>query len=231
MDSFIVKNRMFSKSLVIPVAIFILFLLLSGCVGDKKDKPIPVIRDGYSFYVLDPGIFSIIKPDGWSPSQKEFLILEADGVEFSVGRLVGGMFAEDGGKQIVINFAQESMLVSNWLPGCWKFLLDAGEFSVGGRWFYQLTMLVRRDPEMTSRLTNLQLITHARDIERFEMNRDMIVRVYYTVKDRDIYIMTLSGKPQDVAAVEPETRKLLSNIRLSAQEFQTETGTLPVGEE
>jgi hypothetical protein len=89
---------------------------------------------------------------------------------------------------------------------------------------------VRRDADWTDRLSPLQRLTHTRELARFPVGADRIVRVYYTVRENDIYILTLSGSPEDVVVLEPDVRKLLAGVRLTAGEALEGTRSRPSGD-
>jgi hypothetical protein len=198
-------------------SVLVVLAVAVGCHKEKpEEKPAPVFRDEFSFYVLDPGVFEAVDPE--YPTEKQFLILRSGDVEISCGIYRGAHVAGGAMEFEIARFATETILDENWLAGCTKWLLDASEVRIEGRWFYVATVLVRRDPERTARLTRIQQVVHRREIERFQDHVDNIVKLYYTVRDRDIYILTLSGSPEDVAAKEMDVRRLLANVRLSATE-------------
>jgi len=198
-------------------SVLMILAVAIGCRGEKAEvKPVPVFRDEFSLYVLDPGVFEAVDPE--YPNQKEFLILRSGDVEISCGIYRGAHVAGGAVEFEIARFATETILDENWLAGCMRWLLDASEVRIEGRWFYVATVLVRRDPERTARLTRIQQVVHRREIQRFQDHVDDIVKIYYAVRDRDIYILTLSGFPEDVAAKEMDVRRLLASVRLSATE-------------
>jgi len=204
------------------LALIAAFICLVSCNPNDSNSDLdPVLRDEYSFYIIDPGPFEVIDPA--SPDFKEFLILKSGGVEISCGIFPGVHISEGAVEEEVSSFAMESVQNTNWLPGVQRWMLDSSAVTIDGRWFYYVTLLVRRDPEWTSQLTELQLIVHRNEIERFPETTDMIVRVYYTIREKDLYILTLSGSPEDIAASERIVRRLLANIRLDAAALVAET--------
>lgn len=216
----------FAVILLLCVMSGALLLIPTGC-GEAEEEPErePILLDQYNFYILDPGPFEVIEPE--YPGQSEFLIFSLDGIEISCGSLLNTFMTEESAETDVALFARETMRTQSWLPGVNRWMLDAEEVTIDGRWFFVVTLLARRDPELTSRLTQIQRITHRREIERFENNVDYIVRLYHTISDSDLHIFTLSGKPEDVVIYETDVRRLLSNFRGSASEA---TAALEYGE-
>ena len=194
---------------------YIILFVLPGC-GGSEGSTNQVFREAYSFYVTDLGPFSVSGPT--KPSNKEFLVLQAGEVEISCGRFVGAMFGGGNPETALAAFARQTFANPGWLPGCNKWLLDAGGTNIGERWFYKSTLLVRRDPALSASLTPLQRSVHARELLRYPDNVDRIVQVYHTTNSKDIYILTLSGSPEDVAALEESTTRLLASIKLSSAE-------------
>lgn len=214
---------------ILALKAVVLFLLLSASTGcgsksGEEDKPDPILRDAYSFYVLDPGDFTSIIPPDWQPGAKEFLILQDGEVELSCGGFPGASIPFGVERANIVTFAREYMESPDWLPGCWKFLLDSSEVSIGGRTYYTFTLLVRRDPSATGELTSIQRVVHRRELTRFPLHFDRIVRLYFALNERDIYILILSGPPEDMAAGEVEIRRLLASIRLNATQALAELG-------
>ncbi len=203
---------------------------MAGCIEkeEAKEEPEPILRDAYSLYILDRGPFEIVGPE--EPIQRQFLILGDGPVEISFGMLRGVHLTSGAIRNDIAMFARESIEDDNWLPGCHRWMLDASEITVDGRWYYFVTLLVRRDPDLTRRLTRIQQVTHAREIQRLGDNIDYIVRVYYTVKDPDVYILTLSAPPEDLAVMEEDVLRLLANIRLSQSEAMSAIGGRQAGE-
>lgn len=195
----------------------LLVLVTTGCPGERSiEKTEPIFRDAYLLYILDPGPFVAIDPE--YPAPKEFLILQAGDVEISCGVLRGVQFGSDNLEDHVPGFANETMVNENFLPGCSRFLLNTSEVTIGDRWYYYVTLLVRRDPDATRHLDRITHITHEREINRFPPNEDRIVRLYYAVRETNIYIFTLSGTPEDIVYRERDIRTLLASVRLSAIE-------------
>jgi len=197
----------------------------AGCKRNVSARPKaqPIFRDANSFYILDPGPFKIIGPE--SPTDQEFLILRSGTVEISCGRYVGAFLSSGDPVADLEVFARQTVEDPFWLPGCHRWLLDTSEMTIGGRWYFTTTLLVRRDPALSLHLSNLQRLTHSRELGRFPDNEDRIVRLYYAFRDRNIYILTLDGPPEDVAASESDVQNLLAGIRLSAAEALTATGS------
>jgi len=201
-------------AVVIVVVAVVLLVIFMGSPKESESTPQPILRDQYSLYILDPGPFRVVGPE--TLSQKEFLVLQAGEVELSCGSYPGAIFAVNAPSSEIAAFASETIKSPNWLPGCHRWLLDASEVTIGDGWFYCTTLLVRRDPEWSRHLSELQRLVHRRELERLPDDVDRIVQVYYTVKEKDIYIFTLTGPPEDVAAAETDTRKLLAGVRLNA---------------
>jgi len=198
--------------------------IIMSC-GDREveEMPDPILNDAYSLYILKPGPFEVIGPE--YPSQKEFLVLRADDVELSCGSFPGAHIPVGAVEQELASFARETIQNTNWLPGCTRWQLDAAGVNIGERWYYSVTLLVRRDPEWSAQLTQIARSVHRSELERFVDNTDMIVRQYYTLNERDICIFTLSGSPEDVVVKERAVRRLLSSVRFSAMEAMAATGT------
>ena len=97
--------------------------------------------------------------------------------------------------------------------------------TIGQNSYYMQTLLVRRDEEMTLDLGELKLITHKDELDLFPAGEDRIVRVYYAMKGEDIYLLTLSGSPEDIVTSEKEIRNLLASIRFSAADAISSTNT------
>ncbi len=224
--SFTIRNirRAILKSLAIVLTSVLVGVTGCNPASVEEDKSDPILRDAYSFYVLDPGDFISINPPDWQPSAKEFLVLQDGEVELSCGGFPGAHIPIGVERANILTFARKYMESSDWLPGCWKFLIDSSEVSIGGRTYYTFTLLVRRDPSATGELTSIQRIVHQRELTRFPLHFDRIVRLYFAVNDRDIYILILSGPPEDMAAGEAEIRRLLASIRLNATQALAELG-------
>lgn len=203
---------------VIYIAIGVLLIIVTtGCPADRPiEKTEPIFRDAYLLYILDPGPFVAIDPE--YPASKEFLILLAGDVEISCGVLRGAQFGTDDLEDHVPGFANETIVDENFLPGCSIYVLNTSEVTIGDRWYYYVTLLIRRDPAATRLLDRITLITHEREINRFPPNEDRIVRLYYAVRGTSIYIFTLSGTPEDIVYRERDIRRLLASVRLSAIE-------------
>ncbi len=200
---------------VLIVALF--FLLKPVFVGDHMtEKPEPIRNDTHSLYILNPGPFEVVGPE--YPIPREFLILGAGDVEISCGVFAGGFFESEMAEVEIAEFARETIRNSGWLPGCNRWMLDAGDVTIDDRWFYFTTLLIRRDPELSGRLTLLQRTVHEREFALYPDNTDRIVRVYYALSEKDIYIFTLSGPPEDIVAVEMDVRVLLASARFAASE-------------
>ncbi len=229
------NKRPFLPAFVIELLLSALVLVfVQGCGGgdESNNGPDPIFRDAFSFYVLDPGPFEVAGPEEPNPSEREFLILRAGEVELNCGRFVGAHIASGAEQADLASFASEVMNSPNWLPGCFKWMLDAGEVVIGGRLYYTITSLVRRDPAMTERMSRFQLLVHEREFDTYPVNEDRIVRIYYALHDRDIYILTLSGPPEDVVTREADTRRVLAGVRFSATEALAALGeTLDPGDE
>lgn len=199
-------------------------IIIAGCPGEQmNEKPEPILRDAYSLYILEPGPFEALEPEFQTP--REFLILKTGGVEISCGIFQGAGFEIQGERLALSIFANESIVNDAWLPGVSRYVLDGSEISMGGREYYCATLLVRRDAEQTALLDNITRAVHAREMGLFPVDEDRIVRLYYTAKESDIYIFTLSGTPEDIAFRERDIRRLLASVRLSATEAMQETGT------
>ncbi len=208
--------------LAISILIIIGPVTLISCPGPDKGSDLnPVFRDEFSFYIIDPGPFEVIDPE--LPDYKEFLILRAGDVEISCGIFPGVYLAEGAIEAEISSFAMDSIQNTNWLPGVQRWMLDNSAVTIDGRWFYYVTLLARRDPGLTSQLTEFQLLVHRRELDIYPDQTDIIVRIYYTIRDKDLYILTLSGPPEDFAARGRDVRRLLANIRLDATSAVAET--------
>ena len=210
-------------SRIIIVILCVIFAgLTCGCPDDHTaGKPEAIFRDAYSLYVLDPGPFVDIEPE--YPVAREFLILKAGEVEISCGLFKGAGIEVEGERLALSVFANSTVIDENWLPGVARYLLDGSMVMIGDREYYVTTLLARRDPELTARLDYITLSVHARELDLYPPAEDRIVKQYYTTKGSDIYIFTLSGTPEDIAYREPDIRKLLASVRLSATEAVQET--------
>jgi len=208
------------KLYLFVIFITIAIMALAGCTSrqDQAERN-PIFLDQYSFYLLDTGEFEVIEPDYPIPS--EFLRFQLDGIEVAVGGLREMPLTEGNEGADVTIFAMETIRDQDWLPGINRWMLDTEEATIDGRWFYVVTVLVRRDPEWTSRLTHIQRVTNRHELERYENNVDYIVKLYYTLSDSDLHIFTLSGQPEDVVVHETQVRRLLSNFRGDAAEATT----------
>ncbi len=204
--------------IVIAVGTVIFGFIKRGPVGNAVSDPI--LKDEYSLYVLDPGPFEIVGPE--DPIQKEFMIMASGDTEIAFGSVPGAYFSEDESENQLTQFGNETIRNSNWLPGCQRWQLEAAEVMIGTNEYYYITLLARRDPEWTGRLESITKLVHEREIERYQPDADMIVRLYYILKDRDIYTFTLSGSPEDVAVLETQIRTLLASVRLSATDAMLE---------
>jgi hypothetical protein len=193
-------------------------------VGGSKAEPI--FRDAYSFYILNPGPFVIAGPD--VPYNQQFLILKLGDIQMSCGRFAGAFLATSGTPDAVLEeFAGNTLADSRWLPGCDKWFLEGTQMNIGERWYYITTALVRRNPKQTGYLSGLQKLVHKDEFRRFKDNEDRIVQLYYAFRDRDIYILTLDGTPEDITVAEPDILRLLSSVRLRASEALTATENAP----
>jgi hypothetical protein len=213
------------------LSILILLVLSMGiCSCGKKgsrSKVEPIFRDAFSFYVLSPGPFEVTGPD--DPIDQEFLVLKSDGVQLSCGRFAGAFLVSGGTPDAVLEeFAASTLQDPGWLPGCDRWFLDGNQMNIGERWYYATTALVRRNPQATEDLSPLQKLVHKAEIERFKDNEDRIVRIYYAFRDKDIYILTLDGTPEDMAASQPDILRLLASVRLKASEALAATQNAPV---
>jgi hypothetical protein len=213
-------SRVIFNLALFVLSVTIAFLTLSGCSrGQEQKERNPIFLDQYKFYILDSGDFEVVEPE--YPIPKEFLRFDLDGIEVSAGGLQDMPLTEGNETADVTVFALETIQDTGWLAGVNRWMLDTREVTIDGRWFYVVTVLVRRDPEWTSRLTYIQRVTSRHELERFENNVDYIVRLYYTLSDSDLHIFTLSGQPEDIVIYETEVRRLLSNFRGDAAEAQT----------
>jgi len=208
---------------ILAVTIQVLLLVTAVSCKDKagnEDVPEPIWNDTYELYVLDPGPFVELELE--FPSTNEFLILQNDGIELSFGKIVGANIETESPKTDLSSYAVDTITNENWLPGVGRWMLEASEIEINNRFFYYVTLLVRRDAEWTEGLTDLQKTIHAREMLRYPEGLDMTVRLYYATHEDIVYIMTLSGTPEDVILHEKETRELISNVRFSAVEATNE---------
>jgi hypothetical protein len=205
-------------------------LLPSGCKNKigAGSKPAPVFRDAYSFYILNPGPFKVVGSEG--PAEDNFLVLDDGPIELSCGRFAGVYLGSGTPDADLESFSRETVEDSRWMPGCHRWLLGGGEIMIGQRPYYNSTLLIRRDPVLSQHLTGIQRAVHKSELERFADNKDMIVRLYYAVQDKDIYILTLSGEPEEIAARDQDVEDLLANVRLNAAEAVAAGGSTGPGE-
>jgi hypothetical protein len=215
----------------IPIISIVLIAMLSlslssGCKAAARAKTEPIFRDAYSFYVLDPGPWTIIGPE--TPSNQEFLDLETDGVQIICGRFQGAFLVGNGAPDAVLEgFSRNTLEDPRWLPGCDRWFLDGSQMNIGERWYYVTTALVRRNAQETEGLSNLQKLVHKAEIEKYKVDEDRIVRLYYAFRDKDIYILTVDGTPEDIVTEDPVLLKLLANVRLKASEALAATESQP----
>jgi hypothetical protein len=215
----------------IPIIYCILVVALSlsisnGCKASAGIKVEPIFRDAWSFYVLDPGPFTISGPE--TPTNQEFLILESGGVRISCGRFEGAFQAGNGAPDTILEgFSRNTLEDPRWLPGCDRWFLDGSQMNIGERWYYVTSVLARRSAQETEDLSNLQKLVHKAEIERFKDNEDRIVRLYFAFRDKDIYILTVDGTPEDVVNEDPELLKFLASVRLKASEALAATENQP----
>jgi hypothetical protein len=213
---------------VYPV-LLILIMLSTGCGKDSAaDKPAPILIDEFSLYITDPGEWNITGPE--QRTMQGFLLMENNGIESSFAQ-VPNLYMEDTGiENMIANFSRETHEDYMWLPGCHRYLLDSREIRIDEQWYFVNTLLINRDPVITQHLTALQKAVHRREIEIYPDSTDMILRMYYGLRDQDIYIISFSGLPEDFAAMEPEIIRLISNIKFSGQDALSEMGELPSGD-
>jgi len=214
------------KSLVVRGIVLSLVagLCFSGCggTGFGAGKPVPILRDAFSFYVLDPGVFQIIGPE--QPTEKLFLLLEAGDVEIECARFRGAFLASGAPDADLEMFARVTVEDYQWMPGCRRWLLDGGVYKIGEQWYYVTTLLVRRDPRLSENLTPIQRTRHAGELQRFPDNEDRIVKLFHTFRDRNIYIITVSGPPEAMAAREADLELFLANVRTDPAQALAITG-------
>ncbi|MCX6645980.1 MAG: hypothetical protein NTY09_06450 [bacterium] len=205
------------KSIIVVFLITSSVIFICGCPkGQADEKPESIFRDAYSFYVLDPGPFEAVDPE--YPAPREFLILKADNVEISCGVFKGAGIEVQGERLSLSIFANDTIISEDWLPGVSRYLLDGSSITIGDREFYVATLLVRRDPEMTARMDSITRAVHSREFVLYPNNEDRIVKLYYSPQDKDVCILTLSGTPEDLAYREPDIRRLLASVKLTASE-------------
>lgn len=213
-------RKITSNAVLLPVLLILsnLVWMAGGCNHGVKNrsKARPIFRDAFSFYILDPGDFEITGPE--NPTQKEFLNLTSGEINISCGRFPGAFLATGAPEADLESFASNVIIDYMFLPGCHRWFLNGGITNVSERWFYQTSLLVRRSPRLTGYLTRIQKITHQRELEILPENEDRIVVIYYTFHNRDIYIITVAGPPEDLAAKKRDIEKLLGSIRLDPSE-------------
>lgn len=215
-----------TKSIIVTgiVLSLVIGMCLSGCggTGPGGGKSEPILRDANSFYVLDPGAFRITGPD--QPTEKLFLILKDGDVEVECSRFRGAFLASGAPDADLESFARATIEDSQWMPGCRRWLLDGGVYKIGEQWYYASTLLVRRDPRLSESLSPVQRMRHARELERFPDGEDRILKLFHTFRDRDIYILTASGPPEDMATKQTDLEYLLANVRTDPSEALTVIG-------
>jgi hypothetical protein len=205
------------KRIFVAFIIAFLVIFICGCPkGQANEKPESIFRDAYSFYVLDPGPFHAVDPE--YPDPREFLILKADDVEISCGVFKGAGTEVQGERLSLSIFANDTIISEGWLPGVSRYLLDGSTITIGEREFYVVTLLVRRDPELTARMDSITRAVHSRELALYPDNEDRIVKLYFSPQDNDVFILTLSGTPEDLAYREPDVRRLFASIKMTASE-------------